>query len=78
MAQNFMSRCHTPVSRFACLREYRLAADDQTISSALGRGSEIASDLFTTFHADTLGVERLLKWFMVVLLTLRADCSLVT
>src|SRR6266536_5396502 len=34
--------------------------------------------LFTIFHVETLDVERHLKWGMVVLLTLGADCSPVT
>jgi len=38
---------------------------------------QIASDVFTPFLTSTLDVKRPLKWFMVVLLTLRADCSLV-
>ncbi len=38
---------------------------------------QIASDVFTPFLTSTLDVKRPLKWFMVVLLTLRAECSLV-
>ena len=33
--------------------------------------------LFTTFHAKAPDVRRFHKWLMVVLLTRRADCSLV-
>jgi len=52
---------------------------DRLAQEVGSRGTnEIASDVFTTFHTDTLDVERLLKWFMVELLTLRAECSLVT
>lgn len=45
--------------------------------SAPRAASEIVSNLCTALPTDILDVERLLKWFVVVLPALHANCSLI-
>ncbi len=41
-----------------------LAALERHYPDDMDAGAQVKSDLFTTFHTDTLDVERLLKWLM--------------